>query len=611
MARVPVYEPQVQTEATQVSTPQLPGPLEAASGVNIPTAYEGVAQKVGQVSEGLSRLMLYKKRLDDQQAAYDRASGFQQQLQNFVAGPNGLLTKQGADAKGITMGKVEPGFVGPPQTDPNSFDGYSQKLKADYLKGLNATQAKMTDRLMDSHINVMREAVIRHEAQQGNIADKESAEAQVGALNNTATMATSTDQFLGLLKQAQTIRGGLAQRQGMPPDALQAYNQKTADEFAENAVKTNLELDPKKAQDLLDGASGMISNDMKAHLQSMLDGKMLDLTAKSQFDQWSHDPRMQNADGSIDLKKAQDFINGLPSDKYPDVQKEKMFKLVQEQDSNATRILDDQNKANSKAFFAQAGNPQIGLSAAKRMAFQYANRLRNGNLDTTDVLEKQKRIEQLYRAGDSKSDPSTLVSLHEGINDGTVTKDTAINDALEQGLLSKKDAGNLSLMLHSDRIAPIQNELTQIKTDLQSQIPNKSDRDAFMASLLQQKMEQKITDRGSLQKLYQENLKTAPTGEKGFWQSVTGGAGLGQKTQEYYKTAEALQKNQAVVKAMGGTDALYKLSLKMGGPGAFVEGSPASNAILALRSKYQPQEITQPLIEWALKKYPQLNSQKP
>lgn len=581
MARIPEYEQSVgigNAGVPRVEQEPMPQGM-------MPTEIAGAGAKMGAVIENLgdrlSTHMIEDARMQETQKAYDAASAYRSDLQDKLDGQNGFVTRQGTNAAGSTIeyDKITQGLEAQPGEQGQA------PLKDKYRQGLSKYGRAIFDRSARAYTEAYRGQVIKHEATQKQFVEDKSAAATEKSFIKGAGAVSSPDDLGPLIANAhEYLKTPYFTRKGMPEAAMNEVRDNLSDKMISAAVTDNVDRNPKLSQAILE-AHPPSDPKVGKDLQNAIDGKLLDIIAHERFDAFASNPKLgfQNPIGLLDMGKVKEWVN--TSDATKDMaqdKRDKMFKLMQGQENERIKNLSDGNKANTDVFNAKALDPKTPLDDARRMAVKYAERYADGSLNQKDLDSKLKLLDQLHRLGAAKDDFDTYVKVHAGVIDGTITSPDDITKAMEDGLLTEKTARGFIGDLQKGTSTAMRSAWEIIDRDLsENQYPgsvNSGIRGSIHASIHAQAIEKRISDPVELQKLYQENLKSVPTGEASAWKLW-----LGNKNEEYYKSAERLQKNAAVVKAMGGVDPLYKLALKMGGPDTFAPDTPQSNAVIALK----------------------------
>lgn len=395
---VPIYEPSVGIQAPGIPEVRAEPMTPAVSSANVSEATAGIGKGIEELGARLEQHMVMQGRMEAQQQVYDRASQVQKALQDKAYGDGGWLTRQGASAKGITYGTPgqTPGVLGRPTLDPDSFEGVAAKLKAQAMSGMSPYQSKQLDRLLDSHITVMRGAVVRHEADQTNIAQHQSMEAQVTSLKDTGIAATNLKDFNGIVAQAQDMRHQFYAAHGATPEALILSKQQTADEFADAFVHGNYDRHPQAAQQMIDGLKGTLSNAKAAELQNVVDGKMLDLHRHAV---WSAVSGLRHPDGTANLAAMEAQATKLAAS-LPEGQRDQVLDFVRSQASMTDAALRDTRQSQDRQFYNEAlslKSKNIPHEQAEQILFKQ----KGYGYDSTDRDAKTQQLQELYDGKES------------------------------------------------------------------------------------------------------------------------------------------------------------------------------------------------------------------
>lgn len=297
-----------------------------------------------------------------------------------------------------------------------------------------------------------------------------------------------------------------------------------------------------------------------------------------------------NPDGSYDLTKVEALVKSKAGDHLDQEQVTRTVQFVDQYANQEAAALKKSNGGISNAAYSQIdalAAKSASLQDQRLIADKLVEKLPDGSDDEHDRATKYRYIDRMAKEAAGQNDPATLIAIHQGLLDGTISKPDVIVSAMEDGTLTKKTATTLIVQLNSGQSGAMANQYKQIEADAETAFPLKEDRDHFISVLRAQAIEQKISDPVELQKLYKQNMETVPTGAPGFFR-VFGG-----KTSEYYRSQASIHANRELISAMGSGDAVFKLAQKMGGPGNFEPGSPYSNAVISLKSRgYKPADIT-------------------
>ena len=395
MATIPTYERQVGVEDVGQPTPQIQPITEAASGVNVAEAGARLGQTVEHGFTDMGHLIAYKAHIESQERAYDLGAKAASEIQDKLYGDNGLMTRQGAQAHGILAGDIGADMPGQQRTKyKDSFVSFSEDLKSKYLKEAGSpTTQKMLMRYLDSHVTIARSAVAKHEAEQGRVAYQNAVESQVQALMDTGASARSLDDLHKVMDSGTELRVGLAAKRGADDAILEAVKYKTADEFAETAVRANLERDPQASQDILNGVKDRLSNVGQANLQTLVDGKMLELRRGAVWDQVKH---FTHDDGTIDVSKAEGMASKLiDTDQIPPGQRDHIMQFVKQQAAVSDAALRDHREAQDRSFYndaLKARNNGLPFEKAEEILFKQ----KGYGFDAKDREDKRDQLLALY-----------------------------------------------------------------------------------------------------------------------------------------------------------------------------------------------------------------------
>jgi len=277
---VPIYQREVGISAQQTVTPQIEPITQAAFGENVSRAIQGIGAQISDTSEQIANHLLAKKERENEQSANDATANLNRDIDNLMYGKDGYLSRQGINAKGITAGEIVPptstGKTGPtiPKPDPNSFVSKSEELRQQYAKGLSGKALEFYDRLSKAHLEVRRNAVMKHEATQMRQAEEDGIAARI--TNDASTFAIdggASKESQALYEKAKSEAADLSAQHGEEPATAELRQKQVADQFLKSTTEANLEYKPdvvKKALDTLPA-----SPEFKAKIQAMYDGRMI------------------------------------------------------------------------------------------------------------------------------------------------------------------------------------------------------------------------------------------------------------------------------------------------------------------------------------------------
>jgi len=608
--KVPEPEESVGLNPAPIPHVEFSAPPPQAFGTPIAEA----AQRIGaEASQGGAQLMdrvIEHKQMADEQKAYSASTDYAQGLQGLLHNtdpatgqpvvnpktgvPQGILDREGAQAAG---GVVD-------------FDTQAQQLQQKYLNTLQTPRERaLFMRMASWHAGAAREAAISHVAQQGQIAYNESVRGSLDSLAQSATDITDPKMISGMVDTAYGISTTAAVHNGITDaNFANIQRQGAAASIVQKPIEAQLANGSWKAANaILDATKDRLPPQFVQRMQSAISGRALDDTQQSVWETLNEAPSLRMQDGrTFDLQKAGNLIldpgqmkltNPATGQPLNEQERRQVYTFVKGMAGQQAHAMQQaQNVGNAKYLNdivnmrAQGGGLQDALKLAANPVYA---------LDGAGVLKAQESAYKLFSAQNVKSDPGTLLELHDGLNDGSITNVAPIQDAFTKGLISKSDYVSMTNLIQKGETAPIKDEWKQIAADVSTKISDKKQQSAFMASLLQQQMEQHITDRASLQSLYLQNMKTVPTGTPGFFRV------FGQKTAPYREIAEQLQQNQPFIAALGGTKEAVQFAQRFGGPEVFTPGSQQSLAVMALLKRgVSPDRILPESLTAVIEKHP-------
>lgn len=548
---------------------------------------QGAERAIGGVSNEATALAEKMRNQADQVAINDadvKANTAETTVMNDPE--NGLLAKKGKDAmaaypKAMADFQAESGKI---------IDGLQSEYQKTAVSHLLRARQFQIERVGQRHVS-----------EQMSQFDDHTTQATVRASQDKAITNYSDPAIVAMeLNKQKAVLTDYAARKGMEgpsademvTKAQSATHAGVINQLAENG--SSLE-----AQDWINvHKDSLTPQDLKSSM-ALIDRTMPRDVGAEVYQAASNSKDYQTADGSIRIDKVPEIISENPAYKsLTPKQRQAAADVVATLANKDAEDLRKNNAGNAASFYSQiATADDQGVSKAEqyKAADQLAARLPNGEVDENDRAVKYNYINSAVKGQAVKDDPATVIAMHDGLLNGDVVSDAPLVKAMNDGMLSKRTATGLINLLHSEKDPAMKNQFDQIKAKAEGDFPVKEDLDTFMSNLRAQSVEQKITDPIQLQKLYKQNMETAPTGAAGFFSAIT-------RDPNYYKSQELIHQNQELVHAMGSGDAVFKLAKQMGGPENFASGTPYSNAVLfAIQHGAKPQSLTPASIDWILK----------
>ncbi len=403
---VPEYNQGIEKQDIGVPTPRVEQERPEASAAGIYGAEAGVGQALERTGKEAASSLFYYNRMAAQTDKYERASAYAQGLDTALNAEGGLLTKQGKNAIGIVHGTTPYGE----DLDPNSYISIEKKLRQKALEGVSGSveQAGLT-RLLDSHNNVMYNAVVKHESQQTKVARLDATDGLVSANANSFAMDPTAPGAQELFKQAQNARMTAAQQNGEDDQTIATRGLKVGDVFAKAMVDSNLERGatpsgkqgPELARDTLEQMhkAGQISEDQYGVLNAKVEGKWLDMKKSAVADQVLNNPANSDA-GMVDFARADAAAKHLVST-LPANEQEHILDEVHKQAERRNAAFEQNKKLGDQKF-------SNDVLAAQRQGVPpedaYDKLIEKGDfIDNNDRAEKSKLFQAVYT-----KDPSAM-----------------------------------------------------------------------------------------------------------------------------------------------------------------------------------------------------------
>jgi hypothetical protein len=569
---VPVYRPSVPVQTPGVPEVRVQPMTPAISSANVAEAVAGVGSGIEKLGSEFEQHLVMRDRLRAQQEDYATKAAYKEHVQNVLADPqNGLLVKyQGVNSEKALeefdqMRKGVPAQPGQPA---------KPSLRDQFMQGKSLYQQKSLEKDFDAIDSMYRGKLINHVLEQTEAASKAINEANIdsslknGALvTPTAVEDPSTGKLIPAITLAEknlrdTITNDVYfKKQGHPPEVINKLVQDHVDQLAKVAVEANAPKSWQDAQKILDASSA--SPSAKAAIQNHINGARIDQYTEALTKSVVSDGALRTPDGQIDEIKAQEFVR----------------RQIDEQEKGANPLppghgnlifgrLQSQIAAENKGIEQRGA---ILLDTAKLGIYKAAqDPAANRNAVHDKFIKQGKFINGKDR------------EAADEFFDKVFKRDPAsIDDAWSSVPASQKDA------------------LESIKngSEFRAKLPYQDEQRAFLDVLKQKVIEGNNRSRDAVYDIYMEQLKKIPTGAPRFF-------GFGKQMLPQYEIDESLQKNQPVVKAVGGLAAASALAQTLGGPDKLAPDTNESKAILLLAKHGKP--INASTISTVLEKHPEL-----
>lgn len=311
-----------------------------------------------------------------------------------------------------------------------------------------------------------------------------------------------------------------------------------------------------------------------------------------------------------------------------DLSNEKKLKMVQFVKAKAGN--DHQNMLQSdKAMDESFKNSVIKLKKSGGSLEDALKKAPNFSYDENDQRLKEEFVRDMWAGKDVRSDPATLVALHDSIDEGTATK-AQIDNAVKNKVISGSDWVSLRDKWHNSEIEGKNPEQKRANESVHLLAKEKfgSDKegmDAFISEVYSSSQGKSAAEKV---KIAQDKLKADESSVSRFWSKIPfiGGMEIPGTGQAQYKTDQ--EKRSANYISVGkfhqdlgvdtykaieqgairsgskksGPEAVNDLSIAFGGYDKIKPGTPVHNAIQSImKHGFAP---TEQRIRDALKRYP-------
>lgn len=609
MASIPIYQQSVQGEDQQTPQARIEPLPQVAAPTNIGEAVTGLGKTTEQFGTELEKIGIRRDKLNAQTQGYKAASNYREgqlkQLQEQVQNMNGL-DAQGAEdmvrAKLKGSPAIAPGWTTAPGQNLLNLPSQATPgkpevapLSAQYSNGLSMRAIPYFNRVTETYENSLINFAHAHEVSQVQGAWEahahETMNSQIALGNQILTPDMMQSQQSAIGKIFDDSEYYKLQFKG-DQDAMNFAKQGFLDAQTKNAVEAMAPKDYKQAQALLDASSA--SPQVKTQLkQTMIKGGELQQTTDGFFAHaTTSNSKLLLSNGALDMSKVENSPNGIKSlpniaDFTPEEQ-DTLLKNIQTKENEANKNLKDANEAQTQTFFSKI-KPGTSVDQGTALAGQYAARLRNGAVDQNDLREKLNHIGIMNQPLKGSTDAETYVSLLRGVDNGTIDTIGPIQDAFKAGYISKSNYESMAKTLYAGRSDAMTTKRNELSKNLEDDIPDKTDREQFIANVRDQENQLQITKPTDLADLWNKNLESAKTG-------ATRVFGMLSKNEPYWQLAKSVGSNPEVIQYVQ----------NHGGPDSFKVGTPQNNALESLVKiqGFKSDQITPDIVEKYLKKYP-------
>lgn len=555
MADVPIYQPSIPVQSPGVAQARAQPMDPSISSAGVYEAAAGIGKTVEEIGSRLEQHMVMQQKLKDQQDDYAIKEKYKTAVQNAIADPqNGLLAKyQGVNSqKALTefdqMRSGVPAKPGQPGTPA---------IRDQFLKDASPYQRKQLEGSFDSIDSLYRGKLINHVLEQTEAASKAINEANIDSNLKDGALVTPTavhDPKSGALipsitlaeqKMKDTITNDVYfKQQGHPPEVINKLVRDHVDQLAKVAVEANAPKNWQDAQKILNASTA--SPAAKASLQNHINGARVDQYTEALTKSVTNSPELRAPDGQIDEVKAQAYVNGQ----------------IEAQEKSGTPLP-----------------PGHADAMVGKIQSQIA--IQNKAISQRQQLVMTKASNDIYSAQQSGMAPDAAYTkfIKQGQFDNAIERGKA-EDVFTK-VYEKDPAALDTVWAHMSETQ--KNTISQIegRKDFQDKFSYPDDKKAFIDSFKQKILEGRVQNPDAINKLYMDQIKSAPTGAPRFF-------GLGKQQLPQYKIDESLQKNQPVVKAVGGLSAASALAQSLGGPDKLAPDTNESKAILLLAKNNYP-----------------------
>lgn len=373
---VPIAQRTVGIEAQGSPNVSIKPITEGAFGANVARSNMDIAEAKGSVGKVIANVgqqlfdhMAAKRNQDQEQEVNDRVSQLNKDVdENLLYGKDGALTLSGVNTKGVTP----------------VFDEQANALRTKYAKGLSASQTQFYDRLANTHMEVRRNAVIRHEVGETQKAEEQGIASRIENDANTyAIDGGDSYQSQALHNKAISEAQDLHKRRGDDESTTALGIQKVNDVFAKKALESH----PEQAKTIL--ATFNLSPEGKAYVQ----GKQVEVVQKDiSVAALTYKP---NSDGTPNLSSTLEYAESKIKGFTPD-QQIQVKNFVKSQVSVKTAEIEQNREQNQKKFTNTAlqmfnsgkGHDEIVDALVKKSNFDFTGYSATDKTNQTDYISR-------------------------------------------------------------------------------------------------------------------------------------------------------------------------------------------------------------------------------
>lgn len=379
--KVPVYERQVNRVTPSISAPQELRPPPGAFGADVAEAITRLGETGMKIANAiLGRAAERQKELEAKQIA-DQDTLFRTDMQNVLYStendengrPKGILARKLDQAQGSTL----------------EFDQIYPQIKTKYLNNVSSVHQKETlSKILDATYISNRDAIIRHERQQGDESIKNSLQSNIDIQANDAAQLQDGPSVVRAIQQAEGVQAALNKINGYDPKTGETKLIETRGKIAKSAFATAInEKNIPKAQSIYDAIKGKVSSEtelkMKEEIESGIPYKIAiqDAFLDPVGTRIKLKENLYNIKDPVKRKAAFDFTNTL-ADKV----------ITEQQETKFNGLLD--NLSQGKLTLTDVENemqiPEDRGGIKKTILVKYQNALQSGiNKDLNRMLKEE------------------------------------------------------------------------------------------------------------------------------------------------------------------------------------------------------------------------------
>ena len=587
MPKVPVSENRVQLRSANVETMKVGTLSQDVVGNNIFQAQQGLRDTFTKIGQGAIDYGIKEQEKEKEKMILGKASEAMMEIDNLAYDP-------AQDDEGKPKGFLNRKLGQVKESMTSEYDSGVSEILGKYGSELDDDTRARFEAKLSTHARGLRDNVIRHQVKERD-ADYENTfqanlKLQIGSAANALNPEALNQIVDGIGSSIETS----LKAKGMDEASIQIAKQDGIDKAIGNNIFTKLEADPGTAKAILMDNQSKVSPEFYQKTLQTIEGKVFEVKRSGLYNDIFS--RMKLSNGEPDLARIEKTINSSGQFKSQS-EKEQMFSYAKSKamEDNQSRLRYERDNLDRYQNEILGLKKQGGtLDDAFKVVGKYGG-------DNLDKKEKEDIAKKLWTDPSAKSDPDTLISLHEKILTGGGST-SEIKQAFADNKINATDFVRLSKERLGNKIGEDRKDMKMAFDAFKNEVnarfnstEKKEKADALM--VFRQKTEGKTPEEAAL---IGKQLLESSVVSKGFlWDT---------KKENFKIEKEKIDANneawgkfyqdigQKEVNAIGGgitrkenrswgIDDLNKFAEQFGGVEAIKAGTPVNNAIKSLAAK--------------------------